>query len=162
MRSRNPLIWLLNFSSDEETGSQSPGLPGGLLSLNQGMVPKAAKTQTHESENIKLLQRGNKRQGLTYLFFSWLFLKSWSYYLASLSLLPHNTAGSWTTPWWSVYFPYFNKYVQVLSMTLCTLQISTCLKLYCTSSIAFLPTQWFIQIWYHQPSGLGLCSVSVE
>lgn len=43
MTSRNPLICPLNFGSDEETEAQSPGLPGGLSSLNRGMVPKSEK-----------------------------------------------------------------------------------------------------------------------
>lgn len=82
MRSRNPLIWLLNFSSDEETEAQSPGLPGGLLSLNQGMVPKAAKDPNTWVWKHQTSSKREIKDKDSPTFFLLTLPESWSYYLA--------------------------------------------------------------------------------
>ena len=105
------------------------------------------KTPAHESDSIRHLQKretNHKGSATCFPLDSFLIMKL--LFGSEFSLLPYITLSSYTTLWLSVYFPYFNKHLKVRSMVLCTLQISTHLKLYCTSLVVSLLALWFIQI----------------
>lgn len=155
-----PSDWTLNFRFGEEMEAQCLSPPGGLSPLHRDAVPQSEKDLSmwvwqHQTAS----EKRNKSQGLGYLFSLWLLPNHKAIISLQLLLLPHNTLDSNTTLWLSVYFPYFNK----LSVALCTLQITTHLKLYHTPVFGGLTAYpWFIQICIISPQDQGLHPINIR